>query len=741
MFLSKRKILRRLLLSNQNYVVWVLVFGSLLSLLVMGAMLPQEIRKLSTVDRDKTGWTLSQVEAGFYQLSATVLHESRQASLDSDLIRLRAEIVLSRLELLKTKRNHELFSTHRSAAGWYRTIEYYIDNSIQIIDQTGSLSPDDINELDRLIRQTIPTIRELSVAGFVIATEQEASSRIAVTDKIMRFGFLAIVLLISLASSLLYLVHLLTRAKEKDSQLRTLTTRLSATLEASLDGVIIADAVGKIIDYNQAAGRVFGWRQKDILGRLVNETISPSLGKYPTWNPCLLHLRFPEVRNFSDCRFESLAMRKSGELFPTEVTVTPLNDSTGEIYLIAFKDISDLKIYENEAIEARNEAERTNNAKTQFLRAMSHEMRTPLGVILGSLELLNAERLNKRQASYVNSATTSSDMLLALVNDALDITRIETGDISINPENFSLLDACNNIIEMIKPLAYKKGLTVSIEFAEDADHTYFADKLRVSQILTNLLGNAVKYTESGSIKVAVSGTSKNNGMAIIIRVIDTGPGVPIDQHERIFEYFVTGSTIQSKHQARSDGLGLPLARKIARLLGGDIRIDSNASTGSNFILDIFLAFARDAARTVPETLDENSTEDLSSMSILIVEDAVQTAQLLREFLVHLRHSVDDARNGIEGIKKAQGTHYDLIIMDVNMPLLNGMEATRHIRDNCGPNRDTFILGLTAHTPTDVQEELLNAGMNTVYAKPMRLLNLKEILKNPEISGNSRYMHS
>ena len=714
------------LLSKQKYIIWLLALGSLLSLLIMGVTLPNYIRRLSTVERDKTGWTLSQVEAGFYLLSATVLYESKQYSLDSDLIRLRTEIILSRLELLKTKKNRELLSTHRDSTEWYQTIENFKDESIQIIDQPGPLSLTNINKLDTLIRLTLPKIRELSVAGFVVATEQESKSRIDVTHKIMRFGLLAMVLLISLTISLLYMARLLTRAIEKDSQLRRLTTRLSATLEASLDGVCIADETGRIIDFNEAAVRVFGWTQKEILGRFINETITPPLGNNLIWDESLRHLRFPKVRLFSDHRFESLAMRKSGEVFSAEVTVTALTCLTGKIYLIAFKDISDLKVYESEAIEARDEAERTNHAKTQFLRALSHEMRTPLSVIIGSLDLLRTEQLSKRQTEYVNSATSSSDMLLALVNDSLDITRVETGDISLNPENFSLLGACINVVNMIKPLADKKSLSISMEFVTDVDNIYFADKLRISQIITNLLSNAVKYTDSGSINVIVSGINKKTGVATSVRVKDTGPGIPVEQHENIFEYFVTSGTMQNDRQPRSDGLGLPLSKKIAKLMGGDILIESNADTGITFILELFLEFAKAETHAVPEISNKNPP----SMSILVVEDTVQTAQILRDFLVYLNHRVDEAHNGIEAIKKAQGTHYDLIIMDVNMPLLDGLETTRHIRSASGPNRDTFILGLTAHKPIDVQEELINAGMNAVYSKPIHLSRLKEILKDP-----------
>ena len=615
------------LLSKQKYIIWLLALGSLLSLLIMGVTLPNYIRRLSTVEKDKTGWTLSQVEAGFYLLSATVLYESKQDSLDSDLIRLRTEIILSRLELLKTKKNRELLSTHRDSTEWYQTIENFKDESIQIIDQPGPLSLTKINKLDTLIRLTLPKIRELSVAGFVVATEQESKSRIDVTHKIMRFGLLAMVLLTSLTISLLYMARLLTRAIEKDSQLRRLTTRLSATLEASLDGVCIADETGRIIDFNEAAVRVFGWTQKEILGRFINETITPPLGNNLIWDENLRHLRFPKVRLFSDHRFESLAMRKSGEVFSAEVTVTALTCLTGKIYLIAFKDISDLKVYESEAIEARDEAERTNHAKTQFLRALSHEMRTPLSVIIGSLDLLRTEQLSKRQTEYVNSATSSSDMLLALVNDSLDITRVETGDISLNPENFSLLGACINVVNMIKPLADKKSLSISMEFATDVDNIYFADKLRISQIITNLLSNAVKYTDSGSINVIVSGTIRKTGMAISVRVKDTGPGIPVEQHENIFEYFVTSGAMQNDRQPRSDGLGLPLSKKIAKLMGGDILIESNADKGITFILELFLEFAKAETNTVPEISNKNPP----SMSILVVEDTAQTAHSIKRF--------------------------------------------------------------------------------------------------------------
>ena len=504
---TERKKLFKLPLNKESCLVWFLVFGSVLSLIFMGARLPQDIRSLSTVEKDDKGWTLSQIESGLYQLSATVLRESKHESIDSELIRLRTEIVLSRLEIIKTRQNRDLLSRHKNSDQWYKAIERFKEQSIQIIDWPGPLDLERVESLDASIASVLPMIRELSVAGFVVATEQEAQRRIEVTQKIMRFGILAIALLVSLAVSLLYLARLLTRAREKDAQLRNLAIRLSAILEASLDGVVVTDRHGKIIDFNEAATRVFGWSQQDILGKLLNDTISPGLGERQNWNSRIDHLQFPKVRVLGDHRFESLALRKDGEQFPVELTVTALNDASGEIYLIAFKDVSDQKDCENKAVEARKEAERADKAKTQFLRAMSHEMRTPLSVIIGALELLRIEKLSEKQANYVNSATASSEMLLALMNDALDITRVETGDIVLNPVIFSLMDTIKSVVDMIEPLAFKKGLTVSIDFDPAINRTYCADKTRITQILMNLLGNAVKYTDSGFDKSRGNGCS------------------------------------------------------------------------------------------------------------------------------------------------------------------------------------------------------------------------------------------
>ena len=195
--------------------------------------------------------------------------------------------------------------------------------------------------------------------------------------------------------------------------------------------------------------------------------------------------------------------------------------------------------------------------------------------------------------------------------------------------------------------------------------------------------------------------------------------------------------MQHERQLRSDGLGLPLARKIARLLGGDIALEDTRCKGSTFALEVFLIYAQ---KTQPSYIKKRD-EKPRSMSILLVEDMAQTSEVLEEFLIHLDHKVVSAQDGLEGVDKAKSTHFDLIIMDVNMPKLDGFEATRRIRNENGLNKDTFILGLTAHSLKEVRDDLLNAGMDAVYSKPIRLLKLKEVLRDADIARENQYMTS
>jgi len=694
--------------------------------------LPQQIQNLSTVEGDKTGWYFSQIEASVYKLDAIISRESSRVQPDSVSIRLQTDIVLSHLSLIKTKTNRALFSSFSDAGEWYRRIEKFVEDIVQVIDTPGPLSVPQVEEIETLIGRTLPTIRSLSVAGFIVATEQEEKRRLEATGKIKRFGLLVMFLLLVLAISLLYVSRLLRLEREKDAKLQISANRLTATLEASLDGVVVVDITGKIIDFNNAASRVFGWTQKEIIGKFVNDTISPELGEYKNWSSQYQHLKFPNIRQYSEHRFESRAMRKVGEAIPVELTVTLLKDTSGDIFMIAFKDISDHKLASKKIKLAQKEAERTNKIKTQFLQAMSHEMRTPLAVILGFLELLSLGNLQKKEKKYVNSAVESGNMLLALMNDALDITRIETEDISLSPQTFSLLDAVNQVVEMIEPLAQQKGLTLTIDLENEMDRHFYADKLRLLQILTNLLSNAVKYTDSGSIIIAVTGNKKGANTSTTFRIIDTGPGIPADQQDNIFDYFVTGSDPTAEQSIRSDGLGLPLSRKLARLLGGGITLKSKEGEGSTFTLEIPM---RNADR-VHSKVAENYPISKISRPVLIVDDSLANIELLTELLNHMNSRVTRSQNGREALEIASITAFDLIIMDVHMPLLNGIEAARRIKNGNGPNRNTFILGLTAHSPELIQSETKAAGMNAVFGKPMKLIELQKIMQSLDAAQTS-----
>jgi len=225
--------------------------------------------------------------------------------------------------------------------------------------------------------------------------------------------------------------------------------------------------------------------------------------------------------------------------------------------------------------------------------------------------------------------------------------------------------------------------------------------------------------------LAVAGIEEGAETSIIFKITDTGQGIPADQQDSIFDYFVTSSNISTEHSIRSDGLGLPLSRKLARLLGGKISLQSKVGEGSTFTLEVPMSKARVDSRTVVDT----HTPNRICRSVLIVDDSLPNIELLAEFLSHSNSSVTRARNGKEAVDIASVTTFDLIIMDVHMPLLNGIEAARSIKNGKGPNRKTFILGLTAHNLELIRLETKAAGMNAVLAKPIKLIELQKVMQS------------
>lgn len=384
---------------------------------------------------------------------------------------------------------------------------------------------------------------------------------------------------------------------------------------------------------------------------------------------------------------------------------------------------------------AKKQAEIANKMKSDFIAVMSHEMRTPLNGILGVLDLLRSTDLSKKQSDYVNTATTAGEHLLHQVNDVLDISRAGTGHLTIEDRPLNIAAILDNSLKVnssllaAKQLELRRTVTLPMHKVRGAPH-------RVQQVLVNLIGNAVKFTDNGRITVEVSTVREGGGVSEVeFSVTDTGIGIAEAEQAYVFDDFVTLDAGYSRN-ANGSGLGLAISRRLVGAMGGEIGVVSTPGAGSKFWFRIPFRWsdestekAVDAAIDQPEgELTTSETKgSLGSLEVLLIEDNEVNRMVARDLLCLAGHLVEEARDGQEGVDIALAKGFDLILMDVSMPKKDGVQATREIRGSEGPNKDTPIVGLTAHVMVNERERFLNAGMNACLAKPIRLRELKEVL--------------
>jgi signal transduction histidine kinase/DNA-binding NarL/FixJ family response regulator len=371
-----------------------------------------------------------------------------------------------------------------------------------------------------------------------------------------------------------------------------------------------------------------------------------------------------------------------------------------------------LRLQQEQLIE---QARRAGEARTEFLAAMSHEIRTPMTGVLGMVDLLAAEPLTTRQQRYVEAMRSSGRHLLSIINDILDFTRIESGRLELDEIDFPLADVLERVRSLAHPLAVERGLALHVDEDLEPDKPLRGDPLRLRQVLLNLVSNAIKFTDHGGVTVTVTRTPQADGrQRVAFEVRDTGVGIEPEKIAHLFAAFTQADRSISRRYGGT-GLGLAISKRLVEAMGGQIRVSSVPQQGSVFRFEVPLKTG-DVLRLRPET--HASTEALAVQRILVAEDVEINRDILRTALERAGHRLEFAVNGLEALEAVQREVFDVVLMDVQMPVLDGVEATRRIRQLPPPAGQVPIIGLTANVMARERERYLAAGMDDCLPKPI-----------------------
>jgi PAS domain S-box-containing protein len=525
-----------------------------------------------------------------------------------------------------------------------------------------------------------------------------------------------------LTGGILYLAFSLRKALKAAHDDHIHNSRMGAIVRTMLDAVIVLNQEGRIIAFNESAQATFGYTREEAEGQLMGDIIVPDHLKDAHYAGMHRYLATRKRRVVGAGRVELEAKHKDGTVFPVELSINTAQSAEGEIFVSYLRDISAQVAARKELHETRDKALAGEKAKADLLAVMSHEMRTPLNGLIGTLDLLRGTDLSEDQEKYLSMMAASGDLLLHHVNDVLDISRIESGRMQLQENPFELPQVLHRVVNSQEASAKQRGNQIELRLNR-APKTVVGDAGRLEQILVNLVGNAVKFTRDGN--VVLEARTTDGGVRLIVQ--DNGVGIPETDHKRIFDDFVTLDPSYSRDSGGT-GLGLAIVRRLVGAMGGTIKLDSTDGAGSTFMVDLPLEVAaeQDHLAELKNPKPGNILED-GKCQILLVEDNAINRMVARGILELENCTVIEAEDGVEGVQIAMSTAFDIILMDISMPRMDGVDATKAIRGQEGPNQNTPIVALTAHAMPEEVATFMAAGMNDVLTKPTSRAALSKAL--------------
>lgn len=705
-----------------------LLIAAFVAVAVIAMRLETRLAQLEDDDRFSTVWTATQVEVDLLMLIQAVSEVQAGRGTPADL-RLRFDIFYARLETVDQGRAESVLSEDRAFQAALTRLAALRGDLVLLIDGPDGPLLAALDWLRDTLMAHRPEAREISLAAvrlFTAVTDQRrAASKEALWISQGAIGgllaLLALLFVFAIRRWLAALHHERRMAAEKD--------KFAAIIEAAHDGILLLDARRRVLDANAAMARLAGLpgmrlRGLDVLDLASGETHAACLrDRIARCSDAARTGMAPSPTVFSlDFR------HADGTAFPAEVALVAAWFADGGHGMILYvRDVSERQRYEAALVRTRDRALAADQAKSLLLKMVSHELRTPLSVIEGALELFPCEALSEDQAEALAMIRHASDAMTRQVADVLDYSDLKAGRFSLQRVPFELPALLEDLRRGCVAEAARRGLR--LEIAGDCpDLRLLGDSGRLSQVLLNFIGNAFKFTRDGSVTVSARAVALGEAVAEIeFAVADTGCGIPRKDQDRIFDEFVA-LDLGYGRTGSGTGLGLAICRRLVEAMAGEIGVDSEPDHGSRFWIRVPLGRA-----AAPDSEPDRSQAPASAppvvpgLAILVAEDHEINALLVRKMLESAGHRVTVARDGFEAVRCAAASRFDAILMDISMPRLDGVEATRLIRAAAGASRDTPVIGLTAHAFSEERRVFLSAGMQECLVKPLQRAALDRVL--------------